>query len=137
MGGDEFIPWPCGELVLNIQESLQTWRMKTINMVDGANMFDEEGYLLNLSAWSEALAETLAEQEGLLLTPAHWELVHLIRRFYAEFDLSPAMRPLCKYVALHLGPDKGRSIYLLQLFPGSPAKRLAKIAGLPKPENCL
>ena len=44
------------------------------------------------------------------------------------------MRPLCKYAATHLGPDKGRSVYLLQLFPNSPAKRLAKIAGLPKPK---
>jgi tRNA 2-thiouridine synthesizing protein E len=99
--------------------------------------FDEEGYLRDLSIWTEAMAESIAAQEGLLLTPAHWELIYLIRRFYAEFDMSPAMRPLCKYTAVHLGADKGRSIYLLQLFPGSPAKRLAKVAGLPKPENCL
>jgi len=98
---------------------------------------DAEGYLLDLASWSEATAEQLADVEGIELTPAHWELIHLIRQFYQEFDLSPAMRPLCKYIGIHLGPDKGRSIYLLQLFPGSPAKRLAKIAGLPKPENCL
>ena len=28
-------------------------------------------------------------------------------------------------------------IYLMSLFPGSPAKLGSKIAGLPKPENCL
>lgn len=98
---------------------------------------DDEGYLLDLASWSDLVAQQLALQEGIELTAAHWELVLLIRQFYKEFDLSPAMRPLCKYVATHLGADKGRSIYLLQLFPGSPAKRLAKIAGLPKPENCL
>ena len=47
------------------------------------------------------------------------------------------MRALVNYVRLKLGPDKGRSIYLLKLFPGSPAKIGSKIAGLPKPANCL
>ena len=28
-------------------------------------------------------------------------------------------------------------VYLMMLFPGSPAKRIARLAGLPKPTNCL
>jgi tRNA 2-thiouridine synthesizing protein E len=47
------------------------------------------------------------------------------------------MRPLSKYIKQELGADKAGSIYLLTLFPGSPAKLAAKIAGLPRPENCL
>jgi tRNA 2-thiouridine synthesizing protein E len=47
------------------------------------------------------------------------------------------MRILVKTVGEKLGPDKGQSLYLLKLFPGSPAKVAAKIAGLPKPTNCL
>jgi len=47
------------------------------------------------------------------------------------------MRPLVKFVGQELGKDKGNSMYLLTLFPGSPAKLGSKIAGLPKPENCL
>ena len=43
--------------------------------------FDEEGYLKNLTDWSPKVAETLADQEGLDLTPAHWELIELIREF--------------------------------------------------------
>jgi tRNA 2-thiouridine synthesizing protein E len=42
-----------------------------------------------------------------------------------------------KAVKQSLGDDKGRSIYLMQLFPGSPAKLAARLAGLPKPDNCL
>ena len=68
---------------------------------------------------------------------AYWMLAHLLRRFYREFDQSPAMRPLVNYVKRELGPDKGNSLYLLQLFPGSPAKLAARIAGLPRPEHCL
>lgn len=98
---------------------------------------DVEGYLERLSDWNPQVAELIAQNEGLRLTSAHWEIIELIRRFYAEFDLSPAMRPLVKYAASHLGPEKGKSVYLLSLFPGSPPKLAAKIAGLPRPANCL
>ena len=98
---------------------------------------DEEGYLKNLNDWNESVAVQIATDEGVSLTPEHWELIHLIRDFYATYQLSPAMRPLIKAVKLKYGADKGKSIYLMKLFPGSPAKLLAKIAGLPKPDNCL
>ncbi|MAY43538.1 MULTISPECIES: TusE/DsrC/DsvC family sulfur relay protein [unclassified Neptuniibacter] len=99
--------------------------------------FDEEGFLRNLSDWSETVAEEIAQSEGICLNDSHWEVIMVIREFYQTFQLSPAMRPLVKAVANKLGKDKGKSIYLLKLFPGSPAKLVAKIAGLPKPDNCL
>ncbi|MCP4595820.1 TusE/DsrC/DsvC family sulfur relay protein [Neptuniibacter sp.] len=98
---------------------------------------DDEGYLRNLNDWSEEVAALLAEQENIELTPAHWEIIEVIREFYTNFEHSPAMRPLVKAVSIKLGKDKGKSIYLMKLFPGSPAKLVAKIAGLPKPDNCL
>ena len=99
--------------------------------------FDEKGFLRNLSDWSESVAEDIAQSEGIDLSDAHWEVIRVIREFYQTFQLSPAMRPLVKAVTAKLGKDKGKSIYLLKLFPGSPAKLVAKIAGLPKPDNCL
>ena len=98
---------------------------------------DREGFLVALDGWNPGVAEALARQEGIELTPAHWELIELIRWFYGEYEVSPAMRVLVKQVRERLGPDKGDSVYLLTLFPGSPAKLLAKIAGLPRPTNCL
>ncbi len=98
---------------------------------------DKEGYLENINDWSESIAEHIAQAEALILTQEHWDVIHLLRQFYHEFELSPAMRPLVKYVGLHLGKDKGNSIYLLTLFPPSPAKIASKIAGLPRPANCL
>ena len=99
--------------------------------------FDKEGFLRDLADWSPQVAEQIAHREQVQLTPAHWEVIELLRRYYQEFDASPAMRPLVKYCARELGPDKGKSIYLMALFPGSPAKIGSKIAGLPKPDNCL
>ncbi|MBD5769951.1 TusE/DsrC/DsvC family sulfur relay protein [Marinomonas colpomeniae] len=100
-------------------------------------ILDEEGYLLNLQDWTPELANQLARELNLELTDAHWEIIHLLRNFYNEYEVSPAMRPLVKTVSKALGSEKGRSIYLMTLFPGSPPKLAAKIAGLPKPANCL
>lgn len=111
--------------------------------VDGRTIaLDPEGYLENLGDWDRSVALALALDEEVELTEAHWELIEQVRKFYTEFDHSPAMRPLVKYIALNLGAEKGRSIYLMQLLPpnkstGSPPKRLARLAGLPKPDNCL
>ncbi|BAN48259.1 TusE/DsrC/DsvC family sulfur relay protein [Metapseudomonas resinovorans] len=98
---------------------------------------DKDGYLQQLSDWNPTVAEALAEREELQLQPEHWEILELLRGFYAEFQLSPANRPLVKYVAQKLGPDKGNSLHLNRLFKGAPAKLAAKLAGLPKPTNCL
>ncbi|NCF18032.1 MAG: TusE/DsrC/DsvC family sulfur relay protein [Haliea sp.] len=99
--------------------------------------FDKEGFLRRLQDWTPAVAEQIAASEHIQLTTGHWEIIELLRRYYEEFDASPAMRPLVKYCARELGQDKGKSIYLMSLFPGSPAKIGSKIAGLPKPDNCL
>ncbi|MCU1717052.1 TusE/DsrC/DsvC family sulfur relay protein [Pseudomonas sp. 5P_3.1_Bac2] len=107
-------------------------------IVDGQALpLDKDGYLQQLTDWSEAAAEALAQAEGIQLSAEHWEVLHLLRRFYDEFQLSPANRPLIKYVALNLGVDKGNSLHLNRLFSGTPAKLAAKLAGLPKPTNCL
>ncbi|UTW07886.1 TusE/DsrC/DsvC family sulfur relay protein [Pseudomonas benzenivorans] len=107
-------------------------------LIEGRTIaLDKDGYLLHLQDWSEAVAEALAREENLHLNAEHWEILRLLRAFYAEFQLSPANRPLIKYVALKLGPDKGSSLHLNLLFKGAPAKLAAKLAGLPKPTNCL
>lgn len=98
---------------------------------------DQDGYLCNLDDWSCTVAEQLAAREDLQLSEAHWEILNLLRAFYAQFQLSPANRALVRYVAQQLSPDKGNSLYLNRLFKGTPAKLAAKLAGLPKPSNCL
>ena len=111
--------------------------MKQLIVEGRAIALDKDGYLVHLQDWSEAVAEALSREEALHLSAEHWEVLHLVRAFYDEFQLSPANRPLIKYVALKLGPDKGNSLHLNLLFKGAPAKLAAKLAGLPKPTNCL
>ncbi|MFZ4832727.1 sulfurtransferase TusE [Rouxiella sp. Mn2063] len=98
---------------------------------------DAQGYLKNSADWQEGLAPILAEQEGISLSEAHWEVVHFVRDFYLEFNTSPAIRMLVKAMAKKYGEEKGNSRYLYRLFPKGPAKQATKIAGLPKPVKCI
>lgn len=110
--------------------------MKTL--VNGTQLeLDKDGYLQNLADWTPTVAEALAQQENIQMTPAHWEIINLLQEFYREFEISPAMRAMVKFTEKKLGSEKGKSIYLLQLFPPSPARIASKIAGLPRPANCL
>lgn len=102
-----------------------------------SSTLDKEGFLCDLTDWTPQVAEQIAAMENIVLAEDHWEIIYLLRAYYQEFHSSPAMRALVKYCALKLGAEKGRSIYLMSLFPGSPAKLGSKIAGLPKPDNCL
>ncbi|MDA9240769.1 TusE/DsrC/DsvC family sulfur relay protein [bacterium] len=97
----------------------------------------DKHYLSKLPAWSAHEAVRIAAEDGIDLSASHLDVLDAARRFYDRYGFSPSMRPLCKTVAEHCGLDKGRSIYLLQLFPGSPAKLVARHAGLPKPKNCI
>ncbi|KHT58775.1 sulfur transfer protein TusE [Photobacterium gaetbulicola] len=98
---------------------------------------DAHGYLKNTDDWCEALVPVLADEEGITLTEAHWEVVRFVREFYQEFNTSPAIRMLVKAMAKKYGEEKGSSRYLYKLFPKGPAKQATKLAGLPKPVKCI
>lgn len=98
---------------------------------------DDKGFLSDWTRWTPEHARVFADLEGITLEEAHWEILHLLRRFYTLYDASPANRALVNFVKRELGPEKGNSIYLMTLFPESPARRGSRIAGLPKPKNCL
>ena len=99
---------------------------------------DDDGYLKHLQYWSPDIAQAQAQQQQLTLTDAHWEIINAIRDFYSQYQRSPTTRVLLKYLAQQLGTQKSSSIYVMQLFGGgTPAKSIAKLAGLPKPPNCI
>lgn len=98
---------------------------------------DRDGYLRNLEDWNETVARQLADDAGLELTPEHWEVIRVLRDFYHQHQHAPANRALVRLVNRELGPEKGRSIYLMKLFRSSPALLANKVAGLPRPRNCF
>lgn len=97
---------------------------------------DSNGYLTNSQQWDEDIAILVAEIEGITLTDDHWQVIKYVRKFYMDFNKSPSIRPLVKYLKSVLPEEKSNSLYLQILFPEGPAKQATKIAGLPKPARC-
>jgi TusE/DsrC/DsvC family sulfur relay protein len=105
---------------------------------DGATIdTDEEGYITDISLWSQELAIQIATEEDVEMGDDHWEVVNFLRNYYEEYQIAPAVRVLTKAIKKTLGADKGNSKYLYELFPYGPAKQACKIAGLPKPTGCI
>jgi len=98
---------------------------------------DKEGYLLNLADWSKPVAEQLAAAEDITLNDQCWEIIHLLREVYTQYQHTPITRVFVKMMGEKLGKEKGRSLYLLKLFPETPMRKACKIAGLPRPTNCF
>ena len=100
-------------------------------------LLDADGFLADWSTWNEEVAAILAAAAGLELDSCRLEVVLVLRDYFRKHGHSPAMRAMVSLVRRELGTGKGRSVYLLRLFPESPARVAARIAGLPRPEHCL
>ena len=111
--------------------------MPTIEVNGKSYETDEEGYLVNLGEWNEDVANFIAKTENVDMSQNHWEVVNFLREYYNEYQIAPAVRVLTKAIGKQLGPEKGSSQYLYELFPYGPAKQACKIAGLPKPTGCV
>lgn len=118
-------------------ESQRELMTKTLLVGASLVQLDKDGNLEHVEDWNEDVAAVLAREADIELTPAHWEILHLIREFHRRRGLSPVTRIMVKLVEKECGPEKGNSLYLLRLFPGSPARVACRIAGLPRPSNCL
>ena len=99
---------------------------------------NSEGFLEKAGEWTEEVASVIAQEDNLALDDRHWEIIRFLREFYREHEMSPpSNRLFVKAVREAMGEAKGNSIYLMTLFPGTPAKTACRIAGLPRPTNCL
>ncbi|NOX66634.1 MAG: TusE/DsrC/DsvC family sulfur relay protein [Chlorobi bacterium] len=105
--------------------------MSTIEIAGKTLELDADGNLANLSDWNEDVARELAKGEGIEeLTDRHWQVINYMRKVYQENGDAPSIRKLTK----ESGVDTKE---LYSLFPKGPAKKSAKIAGLPKPKGCI
>ncbi len=91
---------------------------------------NEEGFLVNPDDWTPEIAEAFAKEMGIELTDRHWEIINFVRNYYKEKGQSPTLRQISTGAGV---PTKE----LFKLFPKGPAKKVARIAGVPKPEGCI
>ena len=105
---------------------------------------DEEGFLVNLKDWTAEIAIVMAKGDDINLADddaelyhERWEVLNLLRDYFEEYQIAPAVRVLTKAVGKKMGKAKGNSKYLYTLFPYGPGKQGCKFAGLPKPTGCI
>jgi TusE/DsrC/DsvC family sulfur relay protein len=91
---------------------------------------DEEGFLTDYDEWDKDLAKVLAAQIGIDLTDEHWKVIRFLREDYQARGETATTR---RVQAVGGIPVKQQ----FALFPKKPAKKMAYIAGLPKPHGCV
>lgn len=96
-----------------------------------------EGFLVNREDWTPEVGSLLAESHGVEISDAHTEIIELLQAYCNSGNKPPSMRELTAEIKTKLSPEKARGIYLMKLFGPSPAKMAARLAGLPRPKNCL
>lgn len=93
---------------------------------------NEEGFLTNPAEWTKEMAPEIAKEEGIAeLTPAHWKVIDYSRE--ASKGLG-GKSPTLRQITTGTGVSTKE---LFALFPKGPAKKVAHIAGLGKPEGCV
>jgi TusE/DsrC/DsvC family sulfur relay protein len=103
----------------------------TVTVLSGhAIHVDAEGFLTDYDEWDEELARVLAEQIGVELTDRHWEVLHFLREDFKSQGETATSRRVQTVGGV---PVKEQ----FQLFPNKPAKKMAYVAGLPKPRGCV
>ena len=93
---------------------------------------DAEGNLSELEPWSEFLAQQTAKEEGIELTPEHWDVIHFLRQRFEERGQTSSGRKVM-YELEDRYEGNGGKRYLYTLFPHGPVTQASRIAGLPLP----
>jgi dissimilatory sulfite reductase related protein len=93
---------------------------------------NEEGFLVNGADWNKEFAEGVAKEEGIEhMGDVHWKIIEFARKSAATSGgASPTLRTITDGAGV-------TTKELFSLFPKGPAKKVAKIAGLKKPEGCV
>lgn len=104
--------------------------MPTNTLNDRTFQVNDEGFFTNRDEWSEELATDMARLIDIEMDEAHWRPLRFMREDSATSGVTPTLRRMQT-----VGGFDIKELY--QLFPGKPAKKMAWLAGLPKPVGCV
>lgn len=90
-----------------------------------------EGFMTNPAEWTREIAVEIAKEESIAeLSAAHWKVIDFCRQSAGTSGKAPTLRTITTGSGVSTKD-------LFGLFPKGPAKKVAKIAGLGKPEGCV
>jgi TusE/DsrC/DsvC family sulfur relay protein len=91
---------------------------------------DDGGFMTDYDEWDDDLAKVLAAAIGVDLTDQHWKVIGFLREdFKTQGETATARRVQA------VGGVSVKEQFAL--FPNKPGKKMAYIAGLPKPHGCV
>ena len=91
---------------------------------------DDEGFMTEYEEWTDELAKQLAANIDIDLSDQHWKAIRFLRDDFKDQGETATLRRVSTIGGI---PTKD----LFTLFPKKPAKKMAYIAGLPKPAGCV
>ncbi len=91
---------------------------------------NDEGFLTEYDEWSREIAEALAANIGIEMTEDHWKVISFLRDDFQAQGETATTRRVQKVGGI---PTKEQ----FALFPKKPARKMAYVAGLPKPKGCV
>jgi len=91
---------------------------------------DGDGYLTDMSAWTEQVGRAMAQVDDYELDDVKWAQIIKVREYFDEFGIVPPIRKFAKY----LGEDQNA---VFKLWMTGPMKPMTKYGGLPKPTGCV
>jgi TusE/DsrC/DsvC family sulfur relay protein len=92
---------------------------------------NDEGFMTVPAEWTKEIAVEMAKEEGIAeLSPTHWKVIDFCRQSAATSGKAPTLRTITNGSGVSTKE-------LFSLFPKGPAKKVAKISGLGKPEGCV
>jgi tRNA 2-thiouridine synthesizing protein E len=90
---------------------------------------NDQGYMTDLSQWNKDVGQDIAREEGIEMSPAHWEVIDYLQDQYKK-EVALTIRRIGKSGVVNI-----KEFYAL--FPGGPLKKASRIAGIPKPASCI
>lgn len=105
--------------------------MSTATIAGQTVTVNDEGFMTEYDEWNEEVGRELASMIGIdEMTDDHWAAIRFLRSDFADEGETATLRRVTKVGGI---PTK----QLFVLFPKKPAKKMAYIAGLPKPKGCV
>ena len=104
--------------------------MATATIAGKEVQVNDEGFMTEPDEWSEEIGTDLAKNIGIDMTDDHWAAIKFLRSDFAAQGEPPTLRRVQTAGGI---PTK----QLFKLFPKKPAKKMAYVAGLPKPKGCV
>ena len=91
---------------------------------------DDEGFMTDYDEWDDDVAKVLAAAIGIDLTDRHWKVIRFLREDYKAMGETPTTRRVQTVGGVPVREQ-------FELFPKKPGKKMAYVAGLPKPHGCV